>query len=315
MKKKSFVLVSCLILVMFLVSCSEDRSVADASSEVKIAVVMHAMNSSFYTKLAEGAQAAGKDLGIKVDVTSPTTASDLAGQVSLLESCIVAGYDGIATVTWDLEGFNSVIKKAQDVGIPVVSFNMDAPSSGTKAFIGQDFIDSGYQLGKYMFEEEMDGEGKYIIASCSPADTALVDRAAGLEKAATEYPEIELISIIDIGTDLTDAYGVIENAYLANPDVKAIIGVDVFSEAIGIFIAAQKLQDSVLGGGYDLTEGSLKHVSNGDMKVVVGQNPFNQGYYSVIQLYNNIVNEADFVDMNTGTQLVTIENVASVKPE
>ncbi len=316
MKMKS--LVAVVLLILTLGSCTKNDSTNNQSmneKDVKIAVVMHAMNSSFYAKLADGAEQAGKDLGIQVDVSSPATASNLAEQVSLLESCIVADYDGIATVTWDLKGFNSVIEKANEAEIPVLSFNMNAPGSGTKAFIGQDFIDSGYQLGKYMFEKEMDGQGKYIIASCAPADTALVDRAAGLQKAASEYPGVELISIIDISTDLTNAYGVIENAYLANPDVRAIIGVDVFSEAIGTFIASQGLQDKVYGAGYDLTEGSLKHVSNGDMKVTVGQNPFLQGYYSVIQLYNHIVNNVDFIDMNTGAQLVTIENVTGIQPE
>lgn len=286
-----------------------------AAKDIKISVVLHAMNSSFYTKLADGAREAGQDLGITVDVTSPTTASNLAEQVSLLESCITADYDGIATVTWDPSGFNSVIQKATDAGIPVVGFNMDAEGCGTQAFIGQDFVDSGYQLGKYMFGEVMKGKGKYIIASCAPADTALIARAEGIQQAAGEFPDIEFIDIIDIGTDLTNAYGVIENAYLANPDVDAILGVDVFSEAIGTFVAAYDLKDEVKAAGFDLTEGTLKHVANGDMQLTVGQNPYLQGYYSVVELYANLANDADFININTGAQLVTGENVAGVVPE
>ncbi|MFR8547607.1 MAG: substrate-binding domain-containing protein [Lachnospiraceae bacterium] len=285
------------------------------AEDIKIAVVLHAMNSSFYTKLADGAKAAGEDLGITVDVTSPTTASNLAEQVSLLESCITADYDGIATVTWDPSGFNSVIAKAEEAGIPVVGFNMDAADCGTKAFIGQDYEDAGYELGKYMFGEVMNGTGKYIVASCGPADTALIARTEGIARAAEEYPDIEFVEVIDIGTDLTNAYGVIENAYLANPDVDAILGVDVFSEAIGTFIAAYDLQDEVKAAGFDLTEGTLKHVANGDMQLTVGQNPYMQGYYSVLELYMNLAHGCDFIDLNTGAQLVTGENVAEVEPE
>lgn len=61
-----------------------------AGSDIRVAVVLHAMNSSFYTKMADGARQAGQDLGITVDVTSPTTASNLSEQVSMLESCIAA---------------------------------------------------------------------------------------------------------------------------------------------------------------------------------------------------------------------------------
>ena len=243
-----------LVLVLMLVLAIP--ALAEGSGDVKIAVVLHAMNSSFYTKLADGARAAGEDLGITVDVTSPTTASNLAEQVALIENCIAAEYDAIATVTWDPSGFNDVVARANEAGIPVIGFNMDAEDCGTEAFIGQDFVDSGYQMGKFMFDL-MGGEGTYLIASCAPADTALVARAAGIEQANAEYPNVECLGIIDIGTDLTNAYGVIENAYLANPDVKAILGVDVFSEAIGTFIAAYGLGGEVLGAGYDLTEGPL----------------------------------------------------------
>ncbi len=283
--------------------------------DIKIAVVLHAMNSSFYTKISDGAKAAGEDLGITVDVTSPTTASNLAEQVSLLESCITADYDGIATVTWDPSGFNSVIEKAEEAGIPVIGFNMDAEDCGTKAFVGQDYEDAGYALGKYMFGEVMNGTGKYIVASCGPADTALIARTEGIARAAEEYPDIEFVEVIDIGTDLTNAYGVIENAYLANPDVDAILGVDVFSEAIGTFIAAYDLQDEVKAAGFDLTEGTLKHIQNGDMQLTVGQNPYMQGYYSVLELYMNLAHGCDFIDLNTGAQLVTEANVAEVEPE
>ena len=285
------------------------------SKDIKISVVMHAMNSSFYTTLADGAKQAGKDLGITVDVTSPSTASDLDAQVNLIESAIAAKYNGIATVTWDPTGFNSVIKKAEDQGIPVVGFNQDAEDCGTEAFIGQDYEDAGYQLGKYMFGTVMNGKGKYIVASCGPTDSALEAREAGIKKAAEEYPDVEYIDTIDIGTDLDNAYSVIESAYLAHQDVNAFLGVDVFSEAIGNFINAYGLTGKVYGAGFDLTKGTLKHVKNGDMQLTVGQNPYLQGYYSVMELYMNLADGADFIDINTGAQMVTADNVDSVEPE
>ncbi|MFV0528520.1 MAG: substrate-binding domain-containing protein [Lachnospiraceae bacterium] len=329
MKRKVLSILLCMAMAVSVMACgntasstttategsSDSGTDSTASKDIKISVVLHAMNSSFYTKMSDGAKAAGEDLGITVDVTSPTTASNLSEQVGLLESCITAGYDGIATVLWDPSGFNSVIQKASDAGIPVLAFNMNAEDSGSVAFVGQEYEDAGYQLGKYMFEEVMGGEGKYVIASCAPADTALIARADGIKRAAEEFPGIEFVDIIDIGTDLTGAVGVIENAYLANPDIDAILGVDVFSEAIGTFIASNKLQDTVKAAGFDLTEGTLKHISNGDMQLTVGQNPFLQGYYSVVELYNNLANDAAFIDINTGAQLVTADNVSEVTPE
>ena len=170
-------------------------------------------------------------------------------------------------------------------------------------------------LGKYMFGEVMKGKGKYIIASCAPADSALIAREQGIKRAAKEFPEIEFVDLVDITTDLTTAVGVIENAYLAHPDVNAFLGVDVFSESIGTFIEANKLNGKVFGAGFDLTEGTLQHVKNDAMQLTIGQNPFLQGYYPVIQLFTETKFGYDTLNMNTGAFLVTKDNVDNVKPE
>lgn len=284
-------------------------------TDMEVDVVLHALNGSFYTKIQEGAQQAGEDLGINVKVSAPNTASSLEEQVGLLETAVASGADAIATVTWDPTGFNGVIAEAEEKGIPVVGFNQNAEGCGTKAFVGQDYETAGYDLGKYIFDA-MGGEGSYIIASCGPTDVALVAREAGVDRAAEEYGgKITKIETIDIGTDLTNAYSVIENAYLANPDVKAIIGVDVFSEAIGSVIEDYDVAGEVYAAGFDLTEGMLNHIKNGSVQVTCGQNPYMQGYYSVLECYMNLAHGCDFIDINTGAQLVDSNNVDSVDPE
>jgi len=301
-------------------SASASASAAAAStgksaSDINIAVVLHALNGSFYTKLKDGAEAAGKDLGVNVTVSAPNQASSLEEQVGLLETAIASGANAIATVTWDPTGFNSVISEADAAGIPVVGFNQDAAGCGTKCFIGQDYQTAGYKLGKYIFDK-MGGQGTYIIASCAPTDTALVAREAGIDAAAAEYNgKITKIETIDIGTDLTNAYSVVENALLANPDVTAIIGVDVFSEAIGSVIEDYNKTGVVYAAGFDLTEGMLQHIKNGSVQVTCGQNPFLQGYYSVMSCYLNLAYGSDFLNIDTGAQLVDSTNVDSVQPE
>ena len=287
----------------------------EKKSDLRYAVVLHALNSSFYAKIQEGAQEAGKALGITVDVMAPNTANNLAEQVSMIETCISSGYDGIATVVWDPDGFSDVLKKAKDAGIPVLSLNQNSGKDDGTVFVGQDLEDSGYMLGKYMFGEVMKGKGKYIIASCAPADVALIAREQGIKRAAKEFPEIEFVDLVDITTDLTTAVGVIENAYLAHPDVNAFLGVDVFSEAIGTFIESKQLNGKVFGAGFDLTEGTLQHISNDAMQLTIGQNPFLQGYYPVVQLFTQSKYGYDLLNMNTGAFLVNKDNIANVKPE
>ena len=293
-----------------------DNGDTDApESDLKFAIVLHALNSSFYAKIQEGAEEAGKALGVKVDVMAPNTANNLAEQISMLETCISSGYDGIGTVVWDPDGFTDVINKAKDAGIPIISLNQNSGKDDGTVFVGQDLEDSGYMLGKYMFGEVMNGKGSYIIGSCAPADVALIARENGIRRAQEEFPDIEFIDLVDITTDLTTAVGVIENAYIANPDVDAFLGVDVFSEAIGTFIESNDLKGKVYGAGFDLTEGTLQHVANDAMQLTIGQNPFLQGYYPVVQLYTYKKFGYEPLDMNTGAFLVNQDNIDSVEAE
>ncbi|MBC5647790.1 substrate-binding domain-containing protein [Christensenella tenuis] len=328
MKKISLLLVVVLVLVFCFAAtaCSStppgqqldtDNSEEDTSgdqktavaSDQKYALVLHTLNSSFAATIGEGAKKAGEDLGVTVDVMGPTGNSSLDEQVSMIESCIAAGYDGIATVVWDEDGFTGTIEKAHAAGIPVIACNQDSDTSGADAFVGQALEESGYVLGKYMFGDVMGGSGKYIIGSLDPAQTALVLRIDGIKRAQEEFPDVELVDVIDYTDDLTQSYSIIENAYLANPDVKAFLGTDFNAEAIGTFIETNNLQGKLFGGGYDLTEGIIKHLNAGTLAVTINQEPFYQGYYPIIQLHMMNTTPYKAMDMITEAALVTPENV------
>lgn len=299
-----------LMVVVFGVALAADFQISAAAKAKKLrfAMVIHDTGNSFFSVMNTAAQDAAKKLGVEVKFMGPKQ-FDVSEEVSMMESAIEAGYDGIAFTAPDPKAFDKVAAKAQAKNIPLIIFNTDAPTCGRDAFVGQDLEQSGYVLGKTMFGKYMKGEGKYIITTCQPGHTALEARIAGIKRAQKEFPNIQLINIIDITGDLTKGYGVIENAYTANKNVKAFLGVDVYSEAIGTFINTNKLTGKVLGGGFDLTPGTLKHIQSGAMQVTLGQNPYLQGFYPIVMLYLQKTKNMNPVDIDTGIEMVTKENV------
>lgn len=313
MRKLLVTMLMCLIVLAGCGAKEKEAGEVDASTQqteikdLKFAVVIHDTGNVFFTDLKAAAESAGEKLGVQIDFMGPSSV-DVAEQVNMIETCIEGGYDGIAYSAPDPDSFKKVYDKAAAAGIPMLTFNSDANENSRIAFIGQDHVNAGYNQAKWLFEK-MNGEGKVIIATCEPGMLALEQRIEGVTTAAQEYPGIEIISTIDITGDLSTAYGVIENALTANPDVNAFIGVDVYSEAIGTVIEKKGLNGQVLGAGFDLIDANLQHIKNGSMQMIVGQNPYLQGFYPIVELYLNAAQGTAFHDIDTGLEIVSEENI------
>ena len=97
-KVLSLVLVLTLIMTV-LVGCGGDQASqpSDKAKEepdkkteesIKIGVIVKALNSDFWKTVEAGAKAAGKDLGLEVDVLGPSAETAVSEQVSMIEDQI-----------------------------------------------------------------------------------------------------------------------------------------------------------------------------------------------------------------------------------
>jgi ABC-type sugar transport system substrate-binding protein len=167
----------------------------------------------------------------------------------------------------------------------------------------------GYEIGSYFFSEVMKGKGKYILIPALAQLDVLIWRMDGIKKAAAEHPDIELITTVEIGTDMSQIYGRIENAYTAHPDVDAFFGTDFFSEPLAKFIKNRNLVGKVKGAVFDITPGILKGLDSGALQVTTDQNPYLQGYYAIMQLYLMIEKGQPGIEINTSSTIVTKANM------
>src|SRR5712671_4507935 len=99
----------------------------------------------------QGAQAGAKDLGegkIEVQRDAPVK-SDAVEQAQIIETLIEKKVDGIAVSVNDADALTESINKAMDAGIPVVTFDSDAPKSKRLAYYGT----ANFPVGKIMADE------------------------------------------------------------------------------------------------------------------------------------------------------------------
>ncbi len=82
--------------------------------------------------------------------------------------------------------------------------------------------------------------------------------------------------------------------------------------AIGDAISQLKLNGKICAYGFDLGPKQLEQIKSGALMGSLGQQPFLQGFYPVVQLYLQIDRHISAANLDTRAQLVTKENVASV---
>jgi len=281
-----------------------------AGEQLKFAMVFHQLSSPFAAFFKKGGEDAAKLCGVQFDFMG-TENIDIPKQVSIFENAVQGDYDSISLTIFDPPAFERGIQTAKDKGIAVFSFNIDGEpgARSTLGYSGANEYNLGIILGNYFFEEVMKGKGEYIIFPGSASLNVLVHRMDGYKKAQEAFPDIKLIDIIETGWDATKAYAVVENAYTAHPETTAMMGTDFFSEQIGAFVNRNNLKDTVKAALFDPTPGIIKYLQSGDAQVVMGQNPYLQGFYAVMQGYLYLVQTQPGLEIDTGHEIITQENM------
>ncbi len=144
----------------------------------KFVFVNHVTTNAFFVPCQYGIQDACALLGCDYQWTGSET-SDVAQMVNAMNAAIAGKADAIAVCIVDPHGFDRPVAKALDAGIPVFSYNADAPhSSGNRrlAYIGQDLFLSGPVDGRAHRQAGQGGRGGDLHRDAGPAQPAAAGR-------------------------------------------------------------------------------------------------------------------------------------------
>ena len=287
-----------------------------ASSDFEIAVVYMNTTAPFAQGIKMGVDAAAEEFNVNAYMTGMDT-WDTAAEIDVVQNLITKGVDGIAVAVMDEPGMTPIIQEALENGIPTVTFNVDAPDSGRLGFIGENLFDAGAATAKDV-AEAMGGTGKVSVSSVAQSSTWSRQRQDGVESVLAQYPDIEIVQVVDAPGSEQEAYGVLENSLLANPD----IGGHVSLGGTGYVFARVLIENNkgnidsdspIYVSGHDLTpaEEVLTQIQDGWLLSMYTQNPFNQGYQAVEMLYKflSTANPDSFSVIDSEITAVTRANV------
>lgn len=237
-----------------------------------IAFVPKALNNPVFEITRKGAEDKAKQLGnVTVNWVGPATA-DAAAQSQIIDDLVTKGVDGIILSANDASALDPSINRAVDAGIPVMTWDADAPKSKRLTNIGIDQTAAGKKAGELMAAALPKG-GKVAVLTGTPGALNLEQRIAGFKEGIASNPKLQIIATDPNFDDVQKAVEIVEQRINATPDLAGYFFVGMWP-----FFADLKsmpnLKKFVSDGGYvnslDSLEGALNAVDQNYANALVG---------------------------------------------
>ncbi|NJO90920.1 MAG: substrate-binding domain-containing protein [Chloroflexia bacterium] len=279
---------------------------------IKLGTVLHIAGIPFCEQIATGARDAGKDLGVHVEITGPSQL-DAAMQISMFNTLVAAGYDGISNVPYPAEQFVVPIQKAREAGALVTSMNVSPMPETGGLFVGHATYLGGIALGEALLKQLKGKKGDVIIGITIPGAPPLEDRAAGVKAVLSKHPEFRVLGPFDVGADISTNYNQWQNLYAANPNAIALIGVAA-QDVPNLSKIRKRNNAKFVVGGFDLEPETLTAIKEGFADVTVGQHPYLQGYLPIKAMYEKLTMGKEIPNgwIDVGSPIIDATNIDEI---
>jgi ribose transport system substrate-binding protein len=241
--------------------------------------------SPYWVEVSKGLKSQGQKLGWNVQIYNPE--SDVQKQVSAMENYIAQKVDIIYVSALDKNSLVSVIKKAKDEGIPVVTqstYMENVP--GIVLHVGPDETNMGATLGEAMGKwaaANLTGKIK-AVAFRTIQDPSTITRVEGMKDGLKKYyPDVEFLPDMP-GMVPEDGIKNMEALLQSNRDINILMSCNDSSMMTAYQVAKSANLDlsKMAFGGVDAVPQALDTVAkskatNGAYRVTVDITPFHNG--------------------------------------
>jgi simple sugar transport system substrate-binding protein len=265
----------------------------------------------FFATMEDAAKAyAAAHPGVEVIFGQGTSATDIEGQIALIESMVTKGVKGIAVTPVD-PTVAPALDKAIAAGVKVVLMDNNIPDwNGRTALATTDNYNAGKIAGEHLKSVLKNGDTLGILEGV-PGVPSLDDRVKGMLDGLQGVD----VKIVGRGaTNCTEELGisVAEDLLTANPELKAIYAA-CGPPAAG---AAQAIKnagianDAIVLVGFDFCCGEKEALTAGIEDATVAQFPAKMAELGVDALVKAIRGEKVESLIDSGAALVTKDNMA-----
>ena len=267
MHEKQILLVTLAIALSMLAGCERH------SKSEQYFLIATNIGLPYWQSAHEGFTKAAAEYGVTEEMRGPDTFTP-ALEADEFRAAVARKPAGILVSVSDPKLMAPEINKAIAAGIPVITFDSDAPDSQRLFFIGTNNLEAG-RMGGQRVVSALNGKGNVVFFTM-PGQPNLEERLKGYKDVFADYPGIKIIEVFDMkgesGTAMDKAQEYLErtgqskiNAYIC---LEASAGKDV-----GEAFKRAKAQDVMLIA-MDVDQATLQLVKDGTIQATISQKPF-----------------------------------------
>ena len=296
----------CMLLTLALLVTAAAAALAE--DDVTIVVNLKTLSAEYWQTVKSGCDEAAAELGISIEVQGPAAETEIAEQVSQIETQLSQGPDAIVIAPDDND---AVIGAIGDYAGVVVFCDTDCTYENKVSFVGTSNEDAAYKGGVYGVAINGADTKAFIIYGQEGDNTSNL-RKSGYEKALAEAG-LEPVAELSGNNTADGAMRAMEDTLNAHPEINLVLchNDDSASGALTAIEAAGVEGITVIGFNGDSF--ALDLIEQGKLQATIAQQPKLMGYQAVMTAYQAVKGEAVELNDPVDVALITAENVAEYK--
>jgi len=251
------------------------------ANRIQVAMMPKAKGDPYFISCRQGAEEAARELGIDLLWDGPTDL-DPAKQNEVVEAWITKGVDVIAVSVENQAGISTVLRKARDKGIKVITWDADSEANARDFLINQA---TPQGIGYTLTDEAariLNGKGEFAIVTASLSAANQNEWIKNIKaRLAEKYPDMKLVAIQPSEGDRDRAFAETQTILKVYPGAKLIMAIAAPAVPGAAEAVKQSGRTDIRVIGLSLPNMNKTYVKAGIVESVVLWNTVDLGYLTV----------------------------------
>ena len=246
-----------------------------------VAMMPKSKGNAYFIACRKGAEEAARELGVKLIWDGPTD-PDPAKQNEVVETWITRGVDVIAVAVENRDGIASVLRKARERGIKVITWDADSEPDARDFLVNQATPQGiGYTLMDHA-ARILGDKGEFAIITASLTAANMIEWQKYIEaRRAEKYPDIQMVALRPCDDLQKKAFEEANTILNAHPDVRLIMAICSPAVPGAAEAVKQSGRQDVKVIGLGLPNDNKRYVHEGITECVVLWNTMDLGYLTI----------------------------------